>query len=120
MSKTLPRMRSSNARQPKETLAFEPRSFRMPKLRFSREVFQLGNPGNTKHAQTRLTISAASAAAIGRLSARRRRNTSTRSIWAEGCEHYDRHRLSDPPIELTIEPVLFVEDQRAERACKSH
>src|SRR5215831_986364 len=44
----------------------------MPKLRFSREVFQLGNPGNTKHAQTRLTISAASAAAIWRMSARRR------------------------------------------------
>src|SRR5215831_18112229 len=70
MSKTLPRMRSSNARQPNETLAFETRSFRMPKLRFSREVCRLGNPGNSKHAQTGLTISAASAAAIRRMSAR--------------------------------------------------
>ena len=91
-------MRNSNARQPNEALASETRSFRMPKLRFSREVFRLGNPGNTKHAQTGLTISAASAAAIRRLSARRRRNTSTRSVWAEGCERYDRRTDRDHTI----------------------
>src|SRR5215471_17670000 len=91
-------MRNSNARQPNEALASETRSFRMPKLRFSREVFRLGNPGNTNHAQTGLTISSASAAAIRRLSARRRRNTSTRSVWAEGCERYDRRTDCDHTI----------------------